>query len=219
MILVSDDISKLISDRRPLVALNLMSLSMQQKKGWNSDNFIYWVDGIFGSLSCKLNNVNSKRIAGRELLVEFAEYINNLKTTPKIALLGGPPEITQVEKLFTTGLTHISLPHFALDTITDLDVSAVSSFDFALVAVSSPKQEILSIRLYEECGVKCICFGGAINMIEGNERAAPQWISRLGLEALYRLRHDTLRRLRRLIFSFLPGCLNLFVVSVSPASE
>ena len=160
MISVSDNVTKLFGDKRPLVALNLMSLSMQKRRDLNSDNLIYWVDGIFGSLCCKFNRVDARRIVGRVLLVEFADFVRKQKHPPKIVLLGGPVKINKIEKLFEGNLARVALPYFTVEAVSNLDISHVKSFDFAIVAVSSPKQEILAKRLYEEFGTKCLFFLG-----------------------------------------------------------
>jgi UDP-N-acetyl-D-mannosaminuronic acid transferase (WecB/TagA/CpsF family) len=50
---------------------------------------------------------------------------------------------------------------------------------------------------------KIICIGGAVNMASGSEKIVPQIIEKFNLEFLWRLRTDTLRRLKRLVISAL----------------
>jgi UDP-N-acetyl-D-mannosaminuronic acid transferase (WecB/TagA/CpsF family) len=48
---------------------------------------------------------------------------------------------------------------------------------------------------------KIFCIGGAINMASGLEKSVPDFLEKLNLEFIWRLRTDTSRRLRRLIVS------------------
>lgn len=80
-------------------------------------------------------------------------------------------------------------------------VENVSSFRFCLVAVGSPRQEMLAQRLVQRARARglILCIGAAINFLTGGERRAPQWMQRTGLEWLYRLLQDP----RRLAYRYL----------------
>jgi UDP-N-acetyl-D-mannosaminuronic acid transferase (WecB/TagA/CpsF family) len=71
----------------------------------------------------------------------------------------------------------------------------------AILTFSSPKQEFVAEYLLLEKKISVICAGAAINMISGKEKIAPLFFLFLKLEFLWRLRNNSLYRLKRLIFS------------------
>lgn len=68
-------------------------------------------------------------------------------------------------------------------------VEAHSPFRYCLLAVGSPQQEQIAQRLGHRAGVRglALCIGASINFLTGQERRAPRWMQRLGLEWCYRL--------------------------------
>ena len=50
---------------------------------------------------------------------------------------------------------------------------------------------------------KIICIGASLAMCAGEEKIVPSFLEKRGLEFLWRLRTDTIRRLIRLIQTFL----------------
>jgi hypothetical protein len=70
------------------------------------------------------------------------------------------------------------------------------------VVTLTPKQEQLAeLIMKNNKFYKIICIGGAINMASGLEKPVPAFMERLNFEFIWRLRTDTIRRLRRLIVS------------------
>jgi exopolysaccharide biosynthesis WecB/TagA/CpsF family protein len=80
-------------------------------------------------------------------------------------------------------------------------VENVGSFRFCLVAVGSPRQEMVAQMLVQRRRARgmILCIGAAINFLTGGETRAPQWMQRSGLEWLYRLLQDP----RRLAYRYL----------------
>ena len=88
-----------------------------------------------------------------------------------------------------------------------------------LIAISSPKQELIAEKLFVEQKIKCFCVGGAVNMLCGNEKVSPVFLQKLGLESLFRLHHEPLRRLKRLLYTLPRGVLGLFVLKFFKAER
>ena len=70
--------------------------------------------------------------------------------------------------------------------------------DLILVAMSAPKQELLMLR-YSEAFAPAVVLGigAGIDFIAGKVQRAPRWMSRYGLEWLYRLSREPERMWRR----------------------
>ena len=78
-------------------------------------------------------------------------------------------------------------------------VEAHSPFRFCFIAVGAPQQETLA-QMLKARGIArglALCIGASINFMTGQERRAPSWMQRVGLEWLYRLAADPRRLARR----------------------
>lgn len=80
-------------------------------------------------------------------------------------------------------------------------VEAASPFRFCLIAVGSPRQEMVAQRLAERGRARglALCIGASIDFLTGAERRAPRWMQRVGLEWLFRLAQNP----RRLAWRYL----------------
>lgn len=78
---------------------------------------------------------------------------------------------------------------------------AASPFRFCLIAVGSPRQEMLAQWLGERGRARglALCIGASIDFLTGAERRAPAWVQRLGLEWFFRLTQNP----RRLAWRYL----------------
>jgi exopolysaccharide biosynthesis WecB/TagA/CpsF family protein len=68
-------------------------------------------------------------------------------------------------------------------------IEAHSPFRFCLLAVGAPQQEAVA-QMLKSRGVArglALCIGASINFLTGDERRAPVWMQRCGVEWLYRL--------------------------------
>ncbi|MEO8225469.1 MAG: WecB/TagA/CpsF family glycosyltransferase, partial [Gammaproteobacteria bacterium] len=68
-------------------------------------------------------------------------------------------------------------------------IEANSPFRFCLLALGSPQQEIIAQRLKTR-GIACglaLCVGASIDFLTGDERRAPPYLQRVGLEWAFRL--------------------------------
>lgn len=80
-----------------------------------------------------------------------------------------------------------------------IDFVAANPARFVFLSVGSPRQEVLAYHLRQRDGLTGLgfCVGNAINFLAFPETRAPHWVSRFGLEWLYRLSTDPKRLWRR----------------------
>lgn len=77
--------------------------------------------------------------------------------------------------------------------------AAVESWDILLICLGSPKQEQFAVdlgRLRRDPGV-ALCVGASIDFLTGAQKRAPRWVSKVGMEWLYRLLNNPRRMLGR----------------------
>ncbi len=74
-----------------------------------------------------------------------------------------------------------------------------SPFRFCLLAVGAPQQEALAQQLKARGIARglALCIGASINFLTGNQRRAPLWMQRCGMEWSFRLMQDPGRMARR----------------------
>lgn len=80
-----------------------------------------------------------------------------------------------------------------------VDFVAANPARFVFLCVGSPRQEVVAYRLRQHGGLTGLglCVGNALNFLAFPETRAPRWVSRCGLEWLYRLSSDPKRLWRR----------------------
>lgn len=102
--------------------------------------------------------------------VQFAHY------NPPMAFIKKEPEVNKV-----------------------IDFVAANPARFVFLCVGSPRQEVVAYRLQRRGGLSGLglCVGNALNFLAFPETRAPLWVSRNGLEWLYRLFTDPKRLWRR----------------------
>ncbi|HZR34914.1 MAG TPA: WecB/TagA/CpsF family glycosyltransferase [Nevskia sp.] len=89
-------------------------------------------------------------------------------------------------------------------------VEAHSPFRYCLLAVGSPRQEMLAQRLAQRGRARglALCVGASIDFLTGRERRAPAWMRRLCLEWLFRLLQSPTRLAQR----YLVRCPRVFTL-------
>ena len=77
-----------------------------------------------------------------------------------------------------------------------------SPFRFCLLAVGAPQQERLAELLKQRGKARglALCVGASLNFLTGEERRAPSWMRRCGVEWLYRLLQDPRRLAARYLW-------------------
>jgi exopolysaccharide biosynthesis WecB/TagA/CpsF family protein len=85
----------------------------------------------------------------------------------------------------------------AMDAAANFVASSRARFTF--LAVGSPQQELLAVRIVDRGGAGgcALCVGASIDFIVGRQRRAPQWLQGMGLEWSYRLAQEPRRMWRR----------------------
>lgn len=136
------------------------------------------------------------------------------RSNSKVVLLGSTDEILKKSKLLLLERYNVevvgSMNGFDYDDDQYVEYLAMLDFEFVILAMGMPKQELLSKKL-KECGMMknstCIISGGAIlSFLTGAERRAPEWIRYLKMEWFWRLCLDPKRLYRR----FVIGGFNFF---------
>ena len=207
---ISDNIAAFLSASEPVVALNLMGLTMLSDDHFNPNRSVFWCDGVMALIACKLAKIKVSRKPGRTLLAETLEYLSVHEPQRPIAILGSEKPTPLFRQLLKKDPVKLTLPWFAsYKDVEELDFNNLSAEFIVFIAIASPKQEWLAESIYKKVGAKCYCIGGALNMLEGHEKIAPAILQNIGLEWLYRLFSEPKRRLYRLFVSLPRGLLNL----------
>jgi colanic acid biosynthesis glycosyl transferase WcaI len=183
-----------------LSGLNLAFLGyLVKKKIKLHENVYLWPDGIFYKRF--FNNKFIKKVPGRKIVTDL-KIPNSIK---KIYVIGNLNIDSKeyLQSIYKQEITHIPLP---IDNVNNLYHKYLNfeflDTDLIFLTLPTPKQEELSQLISKNSKFyKILCVGGAINIASGHERPVPTLVEKMNLEFLWRLRTDTLRRLRRLIIS------------------
>lgn len=179
-----------------LVALNMASLSYMSLLYDNAKNIIFWIDGVCARFIIK----NYVKTAGRKVLksLSLPENIQNVYLLGKYS----DKQINYISNTLNKNVEFIELPFFNNHYETSRFKLNLKDSSLVLINISTPKQEIIAKNLLKNNFSKKIfilCLGGGIAMAAGEEKIVPEFIEKLNLEWLWRLKTDTLFRLKRLI--------------------
>jgi glycosyltransferase involved in cell wall biosynthesis len=158
-------------------------------------NLIQWPDGVFAR---KISPV-LKKIPGRDLL----KNIVLPKIIKKIVVLGELPSISNnyLKEKFKIKIYNIKLPYGDIKKIIKNFKYKIKKNEIILITLPTPKQEqIAEYLISKNKNYKIICIGGSINIVSGYEKAVPNELYLF--EFIWRLRYETLRRLKRLFVTF-----------------
>jgi UDP-N-acetyl-D-mannosaminuronic acid transferase (WecB/TagA/CpsF family) len=178
-----------------LSALNATSITclLSNILSVNRLPYFFWIDGI----GARLITLKGKRIPGRNLLNN--SLLNFSKNHVPIDIIG---DLNKNSVNFLNNLdlryNHIDVPIADAKSIAKI-ASKQIKFSHVILLLPSPKQELVSEILFVIKPAKYLCFGGALNMLSGNEMPAPSLIHFLGIEFLWRLQNDSLRRIFRIL--------------------
>nr|WP_294548632.1 WecB/TagA/CpsF family glycosyltransferase [uncultured Rhodopila sp.] len=129
----------------------------------------------------------------------------HLRPGERIAIIGLPPDYVPA---LATNLNLAPPAHYDPPMAFDRDPAAFAaavSFvrdnpaRFVFLAVGSPRQERLAaaIAAAGDATGTGLCIGASLEFLAGRRRRAPRWISRMGLEWLFRLACEPRRLARR----------------------
>lgn len=157
----------------------------------------------------KLNKIKQSRIAGMDITPKLIELSEEKGWT--ISVFGNTQENldvfkTQIRKSYPrlkTGIL-ISPPFRKIEKI-EMDkyigqLNACNT-DILFVSLGCPKQEKWMLEHSEEISGVCFGIGNAINTFIGQERRAPIFFQRLGMEWLFRLLQNPRRLFRRYLIT------------------
>jgi exopolysaccharide biosynthesis WecB/TagA/CpsF family protein len=184
-----------------LSGMNLAFLGYYTKGLIKLNSDLYnWSDGIFFN---RFFSKQTKKFAGRDLILQI-QVPTKIK---KIYVFGSLSKVSQnyLQKRFNKEIIHINLPYDSAENLyKNYCKIKFNEDDFIILTLPTPKQEQFAeyIRKYNKY-FKVICVGGAIVMASGEEKPIPSFLEKAGLEFIWRLRTDTLRRLKRLIATFI----------------
>jgi hypothetical protein len=180
-----------------LSALNLSFLCFFFNKTiTNHKNLIMWPDGIYGTFLTK-----SKKIPGSKLIQNLT-LPKNIKNIIVIGNLNIKEKIF-LRKKFNIQIQHKNLPIGKIEDLKKKIFINCSNDDLVLITLPTPKQEEIAQYIFNKFKVKrIICIGGGLAIASGTIADVPIFLSKLGIEFLWRLRTDTVRRLKRLFYTF-----------------
>lgn len=188
-----------------LSALNLAFLgSLVKNKIQLHKDLINWPDGIFS----KIYNKKIKKIPGRQILKDL-QIDNSIK---KIIVLGNLSINGKkyLKNKFNLPVVQINLPYGPIEKILNKIQIKINKNELIFLTLPTPKQEQIAnyLRLKNKY-FKIICIGGSIGIASGDEKEVPR--SLFYLEFLWRLRFETLRRIKRLIITFYQFLTDLLI--------
>jgi len=158
-------------------------------------------DGFGAVLALRRRSLRSARIPGSDL---WLQILRRHAGHAGVYLIGGTPDVAaaaakqleaSIPGLRLLGARDGYFEPGDVDLILD-DVERARP-QIVLVAIGSPRQELLMAQLYDRLPALYMGLGGSLDVLVGRTRRAPVLLQRLGLEWAYRFAVDP-RRLPRL---------------------
>ena len=182
----------------------------------NTNYFKYWVDGY--AYKVLTSKKNFQKTPGRDILKDLLNKVNNYNFD-KINFIG---DIKFNEKKYFVKFlsnkknnTKLSFYNPGYGKIFEIAERMKPSKpnELTIICLPTPMQELCAMYIASKSKkFKIICAGGALHMITGNERPISNKYDFPLLETLYRLRHDTRRRIIRLFRAFFYLIMNFNVI-------
>ncbi len=179
-----------------LSGLNLAFVGFLKSKDIKINSKIYlWPDGIFAK---RFYKEKIFKISGRKLV----DTLQVPKEKNTIHVIGNLPEKSKkyLKERFKLFIKHTPLPFGDIEEL-KLKLPNINENELIFLTLPTPKQEILAQELsLKNDRFSIFCIGGALNMLGGYEPEPPKFVEK-NFEFLWRLRFDTKRRFKRLVFS------------------
>lgn len=164
-----------------------------------------------------LKKISLPAVPGSTLL-EGLFNAPEFNTNWPILFVGAQPEMIAkvVERYGLTNVSHYDAPMGLLKDKqkfqSTVDAIIASPARFTVLAVGSPQQELVAQAVVDTGAARGVafCTGAAVEFLAFPERRAPQWISKIGMEWLYRLLQEPGRLWRRYLVDC-PKILSLFL--------
>ena len=168
-------------------------------------HLMHWPDGVYSNKICDIN----VKIPGRKVL----RNLKIPKKITKIIIIGNLSNNGKLylENLFKKRIYNIILPYGNIQKILRNFKYKSSKNELIFTTLPTPKQEILAQYISENNKYfKIICIGGSIAIACGDEEEVPDNLYRF--EFLWRLKYETKRRLKRLIYSLIFYIYGKFII-------
>ena len=176
-----------------LSAMNLAFLGYFIKKEVTfHKNQYHWLDGIWAK-----RYIDIKKKPGREL-------VEKLKIPPGIQyihIIGNVTKKTSeyLKKKFKKKIINTELPYARISVLKKKKITLTKN-SLTFITLPTPKQEQLAYNLAKNnVNYQIICIGASLAIASGEEKKVPNFLS--NYEFIWRLRTDTLRRIKRLLES------------------
>ncbi|GLK81895.1 WecB/TagA/CpsF family glycosyltransferase [Methylopila turkensis] len=165
----------------------------------------------------KSRRVELPATPGADLVIELLGDPRFDRSSP-VLLVGGDTETFDalVTKACLTAARHFEAPMRLLSDRLAFDqtVAFVESNPsrYVFLAVGSPQQELLAedLRRRGEATGVGLCIGAGVEFLTGRRKRAPAWLSRIGMEWLFRLASEPRRLWRRYLVDS-PRILRLYL--------
>ena len=167
-------------------------------------NFYLWCDGIIGKFYSK-----SQKIPGNQFIKLFFKY-----KFSEITVMGNYTRKQHVflQKKFKTKIKFVVLPIINKKNIKNY-VIKIKKNSLILITIPTPKQEMLAVEILKKNkNYKIICIGGGLSIASGEVKVCPNLIKNIGLEFIWRLNTDPLRRIKRLLYTFFVYIFNISII-------
>lgn len=169
-------------------------------------------DGIGAVLALRRQGIRASRMAGADLWLAIIDHYAGRRS---FYLIGATDEVVaRVAERLSERHPAINLWSrsgylSAQEQEQLVDELQSRRPDFVLVAMGSPRQELLMERLYAAHPAVYMGLGGSFDIFAGRKARAPRWLRDAGLEWSYRLLRDPVR------LRALPVLLKFLVLLVS----
>lgn len=154
-----------------------------------------------------LHHQKQERIAGMDFLPTYLKVC--ARENFKVSFVGSTNEILDqlkqkiAEELGSVEITALISPPFGQQWDNEAYIEEINRLktDVVFVALGCPKQEKWMNEHYRDINAMLFGIGGALPTYAGVIKKAPVWMSRIGLEWLYRLYKEPRRMFRRYLYT------------------
>jgi N-acetylglucosaminyldiphosphoundecaprenol N-acetyl-beta-D-mannosaminyltransferase len=160
-------------------------------------------------------NIDATRVTGADFLDELVGDVR--MAGKRVALIGGSEEAAEVLRVRLEAVrSELAIGwHGARREWDPSDLTrqvGAESVDIVIVAVTPPYGELLAADLRRRgAEASIIAVGGALDMLVGQRKRAPEFVQRLGMEWLYRMVQDPKALMRRYLVECIPELARLWV--------
>jgi UDP-N-acetyl-D-mannosaminouronate:lipid I N-acetyl-D-mannosaminouronosyltransferase len=162
---------------------------------------IGYADGYGAVLAMRRRGARTARIAGADLWLHLIRRVAGIR---RVYLVGSTDEVMAATvRRLRTEFPNLDIAGSRNGFLSEDDRSQLAAdlratkADIVLVAMGSPRQELVMDELQRSWPALYIGLGGSLDVYVGVRRRAPRWAQRLGLEWIHRFVVDP-KRLTRL---------------------